>query len=288
MTVLYGGGAVLCREIKVRWSKGIGSLLLLGTAYAVLEEGLMVASFYNPGWQDLGVLGVYGRWLGVNWVWLIELTIYHAIISIAIPVMLVELIYPSQQGKPWLSKRWFNAVSILFLIDIIGGLFLFSAFTGYKPTLSQIGFSLFLVGLFSFLSKKLDPNWARRGNKKIKSPLFLFFTTFVCVLCNGFVFWVLPNQSAQFLHPIILSIIGILINLIYLRYLIAFKWLESTEIHRFSLLAGSLAVLIILAFFQELDKTRPDNTSGMALVGFISIILLLLLRKKIKNRTKYG
>ncbi len=64
LLTLYGGGALLARELKVRWRKGMGSLLLLGAAYGVLEEGVMVASWFNPAWPDLGLLGVYCRWLG--------------------------------------------------------------------------------------------------------------------------------------------------------------------------------------------------------------------------------
>ncbi|MCW4048210.1 MAG: hypothetical protein NWE89_00595 [Candidatus Bathyarchaeota archaeon] len=66
MSLLYGGGALTARELKVRWGKGMGSLLLFGAAYGVLEEGLMVASFQNPNWMDVGVLGEFGRWLGVG------------------------------------------------------------------------------------------------------------------------------------------------------------------------------------------------------------------------------
>lgn len=32
--------------------------------YNILEEGLMVKSFFDPSWLDLGVLGVYGGWGG--------------------------------------------------------------------------------------------------------------------------------------------------------------------------------------------------------------------------------
>ena len=180
LVLLYGGGAILCREIKVRWGKGAASLLLLGSAYAVLEEGIMVASFYNPAWPDLGVLGLYGRWLGVNWVWLVELTIYHAIISITIPVTLVELVYPNQQGKPWLGKRWFLFITFFFTFNVIGGSLLFSVITGYKPTFSQIGFSLFLIVLFIFLSGQLPYDWFRRGKKKMRRPPFYFITTSIC------------------------------------------------------------------------------------------------------------
>jgi len=69
LTGLYGSGAIIVREAVKRWGKGWASVLLLGAAYGVLEEGVMVKSFFDPAWPDLGILGIYGRWLGVNWVW---------------------------------------------------------------------------------------------------------------------------------------------------------------------------------------------------------------------------
>jgi len=66
---LYGGGVLIVRELCIKWGKGWGSILLLGAAYGIIEEGLAVKSFFDPNWMDLGILGTYGRWLGVNWVW---------------------------------------------------------------------------------------------------------------------------------------------------------------------------------------------------------------------------
>jgi len=49
--------------------------------------------------MDLGILGVYGRWLEINWVWSEWLTIYHAIFSTVIPITLVELSYPNRRNE---------------------------------------------------------------------------------------------------------------------------------------------------------------------------------------------
>ncbi len=59
--MLYGSGAVLIRELLVHWKKGWLSLLLLGLAYGIYEEGLMVRSFFDPNWMDLDLFGTYGR-----------------------------------------------------------------------------------------------------------------------------------------------------------------------------------------------------------------------------------
>src|SRR5512142_131049 len=89
--MLYGSGALLIRELLVRWGKSWRGLLLLGAAYGIYEEGLAVRSFFDPNWPDLGALGVYGRVAGANWVWIEHLTIYHALISIAASIVFVEI-----------------------------------------------------------------------------------------------------------------------------------------------------------------------------------------------------
>src|SRR5215510_707858 len=45
---LYGPGVILIREAMIRWKKGWASVFLLGFAYAILEEGLDLSTFFNP------------------------------------------------------------------------------------------------------------------------------------------------------------------------------------------------------------------------------------------------
>lgn len=68
LTSLYGSGALLVREIVFRWGKGWPSVLALGAAYGMVEEGWMVKSFFDPAWVDLGKLGraAVGRELGMG------------------------------------------------------------------------------------------------------------------------------------------------------------------------------------------------------------------------------
>src|SRR5512141_2133224 len=58
---LYGCGALLIREAVVRRALNTSGLLLLGLAYAAIEEGLTCKSFFNPYWKDVGFLSTYGR-----------------------------------------------------------------------------------------------------------------------------------------------------------------------------------------------------------------------------------
>jgi hypothetical protein len=45
---LYGPGVLLIREAKVRWYKGWATVLLLGAAYGILEEGIALSTLFNP------------------------------------------------------------------------------------------------------------------------------------------------------------------------------------------------------------------------------------------------
>ena len=66
---LYGPGVLLIREAKVRWKKGWATVLLLGAAYGILEEGIALSTLFNPLANPVGQLGIFGHWVGVNWVW---------------------------------------------------------------------------------------------------------------------------------------------------------------------------------------------------------------------------
>ena len=102
---LYGTGVLVVREVSLRWKTGWPGILLLGAAYGIVEEGLAVTTFFNPTLPQLGTLGWYGRDLGVNWLWAVWLTTFHAVVSIAIPIFLMEWHWPALKGRTLLSDR---------------------------------------------------------------------------------------------------------------------------------------------------------------------------------------
>ncbi len=281
---LYGCGAVLARELKVRWRKGMGSLLLLGAAYGALEEGIMVASWSSPVWPDLGTLGVFGRWLGVNWVWAAELTMYHAIVSITIPVMLVELAYPEKKKDTWLSVWWMKAFTVALAIDVIVGFILFGYLLNYFPPLPQYSLAFAATAFFSYMAYKLPSNWARKGVKPIRQPFFYVVITALGALSSGVVFWILPNLSDFILFPLFIIICGFGVIFSIIKLLISYNWKNSTPLHRFAISSGPLFLFIILSILQEFDKSRTDNTAGMSLIGVVAVIGLTFLWLKLNRR----
>lgn len=277
LSALYGSGALVVRELKVRWKKGFVSLFLLGAAYGIVEEGLMVKSIFDPSWMDIGLLGVYGRWIEVNWVWAEWLTIYHAIFSIAIPITLVELAYPERRNDRWLSdKKMFGAIILLSSVTVFGYFFL----TAYRPPLPQYLFSAGVVLALTFLAWKIPFKTGKSGRVRLWTPRKLFIVGLFTATTFFFLYMAGPYLISR---PIILIIFGF--GLVFAAFSLVkrFEWNGETLYHKFCLTAGAVAFLIVLTPIQEFDNSRLDNTQGMLLVGITAVIMLLLLRKRLKT-----
>ncbi|MEM3726063.1 MAG: hypothetical protein QXK98_04275 [Candidatus Bathyarchaeia archaeon] len=273
---LYGSGAILMRELKVRWKKDFRALLLLGAAYGILEEGLMVKSFFDPEWVDLGVLGVYGRWMEVNWVWTEMLVIYHAVFSITIPVVLVELAYPERKGDSWIGKRTFaGLVALLAFVTALGYFFL----TPYIPPLTHYLIAMFAMFLFIYIAYKIPSESQNAKEKKADKPKLFWTAGLVSTTVFFLLFWAGPNFINT---PIVLMLFGVAFVFGMLKLLGGFDW-ENPEsaTSRLAIVAGALSFLIFLAFLHELN-----GVFGMSLVGLTAIIGLLLLKRKMMGRCR--
>ncbi len=263
---LYGGGAIMVREIALRWKKGWPSILLLGAAYGIVEEGLMVKSFFNPSWMDIGVLGSYGRWLGVNWVWSLQLTIFHAVFSITIPRLLVTLAYPDKSAEPWAGKKMLLALAVLFVADVVIGYFLLAP---YPVPLPLYILSMICVVILALIAWKLPYPLFRPKDVKTPKPRWLFLLGALWGTALFLIAWVLPGIG---INPVITM--GLLI---LSTAALAFMLLRMTGNgsswdgrHRVALAAGVLGFLIAIALVQELN-----GVFGMAVVGLLFAIGLL-------------
>ena len=101
----YTAGALLIREAVIRWHKGWGTVFVLGLAYGITEEGLGDATLFNATHGTDGILGSFGRFAGVNWVWSTGVLAFHVIYSIGLPILLLGLAVPWTRGRSLLGNR---------------------------------------------------------------------------------------------------------------------------------------------------------------------------------------
>jgi hypothetical protein len=103
---LYGGGALVIREWVRRTGRGWASILLLGMAYAILEEAYTTQSLFNPDYLKLHLellTPAYISSLEIGGWWTLWMFNVHAVWSIATPIALIEACVPERAKKPWLG-----------------------------------------------------------------------------------------------------------------------------------------------------------------------------------------
>jgi hypothetical protein len=153
---LYGTGVLVVRELSLRWKTGWPGVLLLGAAYGIIEEGLAVTTFFDPTLPQLagGPLAWYGRLGGVNWVWAVWLTIFHAIFSMAFPIFLIEWHYPALRGRALLSQRGLAATVVLLALATLTINALVNAAVPYRVGLPEYLGAFVAIGLFAYLARR--------------------------------------------------------------------------------------------------------------------------------------
>jgi hypothetical protein len=280
LTALYGSGAILVREWTRRWNKGWASIFLLGMAYGIYEEGLVVRSFFDPAWQDLGLLAEYGRWIGVNWIWSVNLTIYHAVFSISIPILLVELIFPDHKDDIWLGKRGLTVFSILILLVLPMGILI-----GMQASwLAFLACILIIVILIRFAANWPEPNKDKHSQDAPARVTGFFFLGFIGTLVFFLNMYLSPEIGVPAIITLAVSIAlpGVVMGIGGMMSRKGF-----TIRHQWGLGSGALLVMILLAFIAETDNVnRVDDTSGMALVGLLFVVFLIVLRVMVWKRQK--
>ena len=117
LMLLYGGGALLIREVTRRLGRGYPTMLVLAVAYGLLEEGIVLGTLFNRDYLGLGLLE-YG-WvpqLGTSPVWALYVLGIHSVWSILVPIVLTEHLFPATGGRPWLGVPGTVVAGLVYLV----------------------------------------------------------------------------------------------------------------------------------------------------------------------------
>lgn len=117
---MYGGGAILIREAVRHTGRGWPTFILLALAYAVMEEGLVSTTLFDPHYLGLSLLSYgYIPALGTAFPWAIFVLSIHVIWSMAVPIGLTEALFHETEPKPWLGRIGLVVTGLLFLFGVI-------------------------------------------------------------------------------------------------------------------------------------------------------------------------
>lgn len=275
LSLPYGCGALICRELVVRWHKGRFSLLLLGMAYGMYEEGIVVRSIFNPDWGELGSLAEYSHIAGVTWTYAELLIHFHAIVSITAGVMLVEMLYPERSRQPWISNRVFAGCVIGILLWIPAGLWM----TSYFPPVELYILAWVSIAALVGAARYVPANPLKPRVVTVPRPRWFWLLGALNMSAVFFLVFLTPQFNAPpffVTAPLVVMVDGAVIWLVLHWSGNGAAWDDR---HRLALIAGELSFFIYACFDHDIEKWE-----GLSIVGVMAIIALWQLKRRVGYR----
>lgn len=156
LALLYGTGAILVREAARRLGRGYPTILWFSLAYGIVEEGLVVQTLFNGAYlgNDLHSYGELPA-LGMGLPWTLSVLTLHSIWSIAVPVAIVESLFPGR--GPWLKVPGTVLVAVLFVLGAVA----FAAGTAYTERFFATPTQLVGAACAALVAVALGVTWGR-------------------------------------------------------------------------------------------------------------------------------
>jgi hypothetical protein len=289
---MYGGGALLVREIVRRRRLASAWLVLLGIAYGILEEGTVLQSLFDQRYPGLDFLGFYGHAAGVNWVWAEFILPYHAVFSIALPIALTELIFPGVEEEAWLGPVGAVAAAGLFVLNgVLLAVFKVRLFTSRAPDTSlwaNLVAALCAAALvFAAFRAAPRPPTATSAHESPQSPRRMR----LIALASGLAWFVglrvlLIGDGKNLPAPVVLIAGAATAVVIWWN---ATKWSPSrswwTPEHTYAVIAGALPTSWLLGFLIAAVSGGSIvlNLAGHAVFGVLMFVALHALHRRIRQ-----
>jgi hypothetical protein len=286
---LYGGGAVLIRELARRRGRGWWRIALLGAAYGLIEEGLAIQSLFNPDLFNAAMVG--GRAFGVNWIWT-EWTIgYHVVWSVCIPILLAELLFPRRKAEPWIGTTGMLVAGSLFALGTlaVGAIFRLAVAPNFRTPLPLLGAAVMLVAGLVTLALGWPADLGRRETPGPKRPAPSPWFVGLVALAAGLAWFNLLNLP-QVLRTGPLALVPLLLGCLVATTLVGLirRWTtegrEWTSLHALALVGGALVPSTLVGIFFVTAGDRVDQM-GQVVVAVIALLLLTTFAVRLRTRT---
>ncbi|GAA0576407.1 hypothetical protein [Rhizomicrobium electricum] len=271
MLAMYGGGAVLIRETVRRSGRGWPSILLLGLAYALVEEGIADQSLFNPNFEGLRLLDPgFLPALGIGVPWTLYVLAIHVIWSIMVPIALAESLFPSIRREPW-TGRVGVAVAAFFYAGGVALITLFFAKTFFAPP-AQIAASAAAAVVFvvaAFMLPRPQPKPAGAGPRPWLVGVASFAATSAFVQLYGLGVRIWPWQAVA---------LGMVLLLVLMLAAVFVSHRRSgwTPAQIYAAAAGALLTYGWTGFFTEIALHGPAMLPAHAGLAAVMLVLLVI------------
>lgn len=273
---LYGGGAVLIRELVRRRGWGYPSVVVLALAYGVLEEGLTTQSLFNPNYADQRLLdqGHIG-FLGMGAPWTVFVLGLHTIWSITVPIVVVESM-SRRPREPWLGKVGLSVYGALFVVGIIATTATQLGMDSFVAAPAQFAGVLVAIAVLIVVAIRIGRRTPRSTAGKVPTPWL--FAVAGLVVSSG---WMLISDLVQngWLGAALMLAIGIVAAVVLVRTSRRTGW---TRQHALAVAGGTLLTYAWHAFPEDPVFAAPHVVDLVGNVVFALLAVALLVSATIR------
>ena len=246
MAPMYGGGALLIREVVRRAGLGWSRILMLGAAYTLIEEGFTTQSLFNTDYLRMHMHLLDPAWipaLGIGAWWTLFMFNLHTFWSISVSIALVEGLFPSQAEKPWLGRVGDSIVLVLFGIGCVLGTWITLRQDPFVASPVQLTVTGLLALLLAVLALRLPAQAPMKSRGGVPSP----WLTGIAALTLGLAVLVIPNHWNWGAFAAMLAV-----DFIFLAGLVVLNQRAGwTPLHTLSLAAGGAFAYGLHAFIAH-------------------------------------
>jgi len=274
---MYGGGALLIRELTRRTGRGWPTILLLGCAYALIEEGFAGQTLFNPNTYGFHFLKY--AWipsLGIGAWWTLLMLNVHSFCSIGVSIALAEGLFPARARTPWLGKIGTSVVALIYAIGVVANTAYGYHHSHFRASNAQFLVTALLTILIVITAFLLPSRAASATAGRVPSP---WLTGAAALLLGLVVFLAFPIWGWGSVTVMLTA------DLVFLIFL----WMLArrsgwTPLHTLSLAAGGAIFYGLHAFTGKVLVPCPHwimrTGNAIFLVLAIAVIVLAVRRTR--------
>jgi hypothetical protein len=279
---MYGFGALFIRELSRRSGRGWPTILILGVAYGVAEEGLADMSLFNPNFLGQHLLS-YGNLFGVGWPWWFFVLTLHAVWSIGVSIALAEALFARRGEYPWLGRTGLVVSGVVFVLGLV--MVHFVGGEGYQLSAAQLALSLVLVAVIAAVAFLLPRRRVTQATDPRQAPNPWLAGGVAFVLTSAFMAVTRLSYSLKLPAAVLILAYFLLYGLALLA---VWRWSRrigwSAE-HKFALAAGALLTYAWYGFVQA--PHDAVDLIGQAIFALLALGILILAGRHV-GTDRYG
>ncbi|MFD2466300.1 hypothetical protein [Amycolatopsis silviterrae] len=288
---MYGGGALLIREVARRTGRGWAAIVPFAAAYALLEEGPIDMMLWNPTYGGFDIAAAYAETyvpaLGTSVQMLQDVLTMHTVWSICVPIAIVEA-FCRNRTEPWLGKAGLTVVAVVFVAGSAALCAMQIASTGFVASAGELGWSAVVIAGLVVLGFWLGKRSLPHRDGVAPAPAVVGVAAFGAtslVWCREF----LPDGVPQAAVSVAWCLLVAAAVALVIRWCRSAGWGAR---HRLALAAGALVTYVWVGWQHARDMDIPRMTAVLGNVGFALAVVALLLaafwRSSVHGRQRGG